>query len=91
MVCALLFYASSCGPALLAAQVLKDRWPWVEDTAFALYHPHLDIAFLSAGYFSYLNRFWIKGGAGFQTHQDFKYEWAHRSGYPGHEKKPDGR
>lgn len=89
---ALLIYASSCGPALLGAQWLKNRYPtapWVEDMVFIAYYPHLDLAFLSESYFSYLNRFWIRGGAGFQTHEDFKYAWAQRTGYPGHEKKPD--
>ena len=88
---ALLLYASSCGPVLLGTQLVKARYPsatWIEDVVFIAYYPHLDVAFLNAGYFSYLNRFWIKGGAGFQTHEDFKYAWAQRSGYPGHEPKP---
>jgi hypothetical protein len=87
---ALLLYASSCGPALLGTQLLKNRYPtatWIEDVVFVAYYPHLDLAFLSEGYFGYLNRFWIKGGAGFQTHEEFKYAWAQRSGYPGHERK----
>lgn len=88
---ALLLYASSSGPVLLGTQLLKERYPtatWIEDVVFIAYYPHLDLAFLNEGYFSYLNRFWIRGGAGFQTHEDFKYAWAQRSGYPGHEKKP---